>query len=194
MTSDTFGKRALRVALESYGPRYGLDRSAVNTLVDSSQVMRMSAGQRICGERDRHDFVYFVISEMVQIVAQWRMQRPVIVDVMLTGRFFWLAPLPSSWKRIRIQAVARGDALIALTSFNVIRSIFAGLSPERLLHCMTVMLRSIWAQEDTVFGASKWHRPHQAALQLARAPEPCGTRQQSSFAEAQPPDARHSPG
>jgi len=146
MTSETFGKSALRAALEWYGPHYGLDRPAIATLVERSQVMPTADNQRICTERDRHGAVYFVVDGMVKLTAKapW-FERPVVIDLFPSGRFFCLVVPPPSpvWRDVRITATATTDGLVAFSTYDVIRAVLSRLSPELQLRLIQAFFRSL---------------------------------------------------
>ena len=129
-------KASLRAMLSQNARRFGFTASAIDTLVEQSQITYWRAGQHIFAPDDVQDLSNFLVAGAVKVVCQGQNGKPVVAQLVRPGRFFGAAWFFDRPRRREFGAVAHVDSVVALMSQDVVTAVLGRLTPERALQFM----------------------------------------------------------
>ena len=133
---SSLAKASLRSMLSQNARRFGFTATAIDALVEQSQITYWRAGQHIFASEDVQDLSNFLVAGAVKVVCHGQNGKPVVVQLVRPGRFFGLTCGVGGSRRREFGAVAHADSVVALMSQDVVTAVIERLPPERAIQFM----------------------------------------------------------
>jgi CRP/FNR family transcriptional regulator len=179
---SSLAKASLRAMLSQNARRFGFTATAVDTLVEQSQITYWRAGQHVFAPDDVQDLSNFLVAGAVKVVCHGQNGKPIVAQLVRPGRFFGAAWFFDGPRRREFGAVAHADSVVALMSQDVVTAVLARLPPDRALHFMAHtwrILSRLLYEKCLLLTMPLESRLLQQIAVLARdfgRPHPCGVR------------------
>ena len=133
---SSLAKASLRSMLSQNARQFGFTATAIDALVEQSQITYWRAGQHIFASEDVQDLSNFLVAGAVKVVCHGQNGKPVVAQLVRPGRFFGLTWGVGGSRRREFGAVAHADSVVALMSQDVVTAVIERLPPQRAIQFM----------------------------------------------------------